>query len=153
MLGQLAVAAAGTYARRFDDKLSTGGAFSKSFGEPWGWKQYAAGAAVAFLAPRFLKKWINPQAFTTGALDFLLGKALFTEVVIRVPKGPEFFGALPDGATSYDYDGQGYMYQDGQAVAMQGLYSEGPMDGLYREGPMDGIPDYLNNTNSDPYAR
>lgn len=151
MVGQLAVAAAVKFAERFGGK-SAGGNMSTAYGEPLSWKQYLAGAAIALLAPKFVGRFVNAQQFQVGAIDYLLGKLVWTEGIARSQVATRFLGA-PDGATYYDPDGQGWMSDGEQFNAMQGLVDAGPMDGLVDAGPMDGIADWGRSTNTDPFSR
>ncbi len=151
LVGQIAVAAAIKAVERFGGK--PGGNFSTSYGEPLNWKQYLAGAAVALFGHKLLGKFVSPQAFQIGAVDYLVGKAFWTEGVARSPMAVKFLGNAPDGASYYDPDGQGWMSNGSQFYAMQGLVDAGPMDGLVDAGPLDGIADYGRSTNTDPYSR
>lgn len=151
MVGQLAVAAAVKFAERFGGK-SSGGNMSTAYGEPLSWMQYAAGAAIALFAGKVVGRFVNAQQFQVGAIDYLLGKLVWTEGIARSSVATRFLGS-PDGSTYYDPDGQGWMSDGQQFNAMQGLVDAGPMDGLYEAGPMDGIADFSRSTNSDPYSR
>lgn len=160
MVGQMAVSAAAKFAERFGGK-SAGGSFSVTYGEPWTWQQYAAALGVALLAPKFVGRWVNPAAFTTGAVDLIVGKALYTEAIARVPAAQKFLGEAGDYEVQYDpRNGQGYVNVDGNFEAMQGLVERSALDGLvdappYGElvpaGPL-GTADYRANRNSSEYS-
>jgi hypothetical protein len=153
--GTIVVAAAAKFAERWGGK-SSGGGFSAMYGEPWTWQQYAAGLAAALFGGKLLGKFVNPVAFQTGAIDFLLGKALFTEGIARMPELQKYLGEAQENSTYYDPNGQGYMAQDGQYVAMQGLVESNQYDGLgtlVQSNALDGVADYVNGRNTDPYAR
>lgn len=160
LAGKLAVAAAIKYVKA----SNVMGGPSSIAGEPWGWQQYAVAAGVAMFAPKLLGRFINPTEFRRGAIDLMLTKALWTGVISKSAKAQELFGEIADGTQIYDSDGQGYLYDNGRAHAMQGLVTSGPMDGLVTGGPMDGfLPSntpreesiksaYRGTGSSDPYA-
>lgn len=164
LIGKLAVAAA----TKFVGGDAMGGPSSLA-GEPWGWKQYAVAAAVAAFAPKFLggSKFLNPVEFRRGAVDLILTKAVWTNVINRFEPLQRVFGAVGDQMYDMSQGGQGYvMDSDGQYHALQGLVSSGPLDGLVSSGPLDGISflpastprneaiqaAYSGRGTSDPYA-
>lgn len=164
LFGKLAVAAA----TKFVGGDTMGGPSSLA-GEPWGWKQYGVAIAVAALAPKFLGglKFINATEFRRGAVDLILTKAVWTNVINRFEPLQRVFGAIGDQIYDMNQGGQGYaMDSDGQYHALQGLVTSGPLDGLVTKGPLDGLSFLPGNTpkeeaiqaayagrgTSDPYA-
>jgi hypothetical protein len=151
MVGQMAVSAAAKFAEQYGGK-SQGGSFSITYGEPWSWQQYAAAIGVAMFAPKVIGKFVNPQAFTAGAVDLILGKALYTEAISRVPAAQKFLGEAGDYAVQYDQDGQGYVNIDGNYQAMQGLVEATALGELVPERPLDGADYFTNRNTSSGYS-
>lgn len=162
LVGKLAVAAAVNAAAKYLPGSTSMGGPSSLAGEPWGWQQYAAAAVTAIFAPKLLGKFVNATEFRRGAIDLIMTKLVWTNVISRVPMAQQWFGAIGDQV--YDSDGQGWIEDNGQMHALQGLVTSGPLDGLVTSGPMDGyLPSttsrseslksaYRGTGSSDPYA-
>lgn len=106
-------------------------------GERWSMAQYAGAAGVAILGGKFASKvGLNGQLVSLGALGLIAAKALFTEVVPRIPGAATILGA--EEGEIQDDNGQLMIYQGGRWQAMQGLVQMSPMDGLVERSPLDG---------------
>lgn len=151
MVGQMAVSAAAKYAEKFSEEKPSG-SYSVTYGEPWTWQQYAAALGVAMLAPKVLGKFVNPASFMAGAVDLIMGKALYTEAIGRVPAAQKFLGEAGDYEVQYAPDGQGYVSIDGNYQAMQGLVEATALGELVPERPLDGADYFQNRNTSSNYS-
>ena len=164
LVGKLAVAGAVNAAAKYLPGSTSMGGPSSLAGEPWGWQQYAVAAGVAMFGPKLLGRFVNATEFRKGAVDLILQKLVWTNVISRVPVAQQWFGAIGDGTQVYDSDNQGWIMDNGQYHALQGLVTKGPLDGLVTKGPLDGyLPSntpreeriksaYRGTGSADPYA-
>lgn len=153
VVGMIAAAAAVKFAAKWN--VASQEVTSEAFGARISWQQYAAGVAVAVILPKFVGRFINPSQFQMGAVDFLVGKAVFIEAVGRVPILQQYLGDAD--AVSYTPDGQAWLQSGNTWAAMQGLVEAGPYDrgglhGLVDAGPLDGTDPYTQGRSSDPFA-
>lgn len=158
IIGQIAASAAANYAEKWGG--SPGGQFSRTYGESWTWQQYAAALAATAIGSKLLGKWVNPASFVTGALDLIIGKAVYTEAFAKVPQLSKYLGETGDYDAQYDpRSGQGWLNVDGNYEAMQGLVEATALGTLVEPGygeitsarALDGV-NWSSNQNSDKYS-
>src|SRR5574342_687714 len=159
-VGKLLVAWA---VRRWGATFGGGGLFnqphtSETAGGSWTLGQYILAYIAATQGARIVHRFLPmfPEAsLREGGLDLLFTKLFWTEGIARMPWAVQQFGNT-SGAYTYgaegdvvqSADGQLWMKQGGQLVAMQGshggqLVTASPLDGqLVTASPLDGSGSY-----------
>jgi hypothetical protein len=149
-LGKLWVAWA---VRRWGAQFGGGGLFgtpqtSPTAGESWTLGQYFIGYLALTVGSNFFGRWVSPAQFRQGGIDLLFTKLAWTEGIARSQWAQTQFGAATYGQAEGDVqqtpDGQTWLQQGGQWVALQGqLVQSSPLDGaLVSASPLDGAGSY-----------
>lgn len=110
---------------------------SPTMGGSWGWQQYMVGVIALYIGKNILGKWVNGSEFFRGGMDLMLTKAVWTEGIARMPTAQQWFGQA-EGDITRTPDGQSWLMQGGQWVAMQGLVEADALDGLVEADALDG---------------
>jgi len=157
LLGKLWVSWA---VRRWAGQFGTGGLFtpksSPTMGESWTMGQYVIGYLALSLGSRFFGRFVPQAEFRRGGISLLFDKLVWTEGLSRSTWAQQQFGGDTYGAAEGDVqrteDGQVWLQQGGQWVAMQGqLVSASPLDGqLVEASQLDGAGSYGYGHAMDP---
>lgn len=138
---------------------------SPTYGNSWSGQQYGAAILTAALIGKFGGRWGSEMR--RGAVDLIVAKFAYTELIARVPMAQSIFGQTEGQVRVDPSTGQTWYFQNGQWNAMQGygdtlvsaspyddtLVSASPLDGLVASSPLDAAePDYQYQSLYPSYA-
>lgn len=142
--------AVGLLVKKLPPNEDMGSGPSSLAGERWSIAQYAGAGSIALLAPIALKpvaKWVPVNGVRLGALALIALKAVYTELVPKIPGASEFLGEV-EGAVKVDGNKQSWIFANGSWNAMQGL-GRRAMGGLVNASAMDGMGGLVNASAMD----